>query len=341
LKTNQSNRILAIDAMRAIALFAMALDHAAASVWVSLQAESYGGQVAVLQSWPYWVSGLFTNLAAPTFWLLSGVSIALFAASRRRRGISEWDITRHLLIRAGVIIVLDLTICELAWAGNGPYLHVLTSIGIGLAVVTLARLLPNIMIAILFGGTLLLYQVFLPTFGIALSQTDNFLAALLLTYSTEIWPAVEFSTAGWATLMGLGYLLGQLVLEQKLSTPKPWLIGGAALLVLWFLLRIFGGFGDLTPFQQGQAWYYFVIMSKTPPALSYFSFNLGIASLMMGGLMYYSNWLTRKPFTWLVTTGQVALFFFVLQFWAVSAVGLTLLGQVWLKPLLFGRWALS
>jgi uncharacterized membrane protein len=88
------SRILAIDAMRAIALAAMALDHAAASVGVSLQAETYGGQAAILASWPYWVTGLFTNLAAPTFWLLSGASIALFAAGDAAR-VSEWGITRQ------------------------------------------------------------------------------------------------------------------------------------------------------------------------------------------------------------------------------------------------------
>jgi uncharacterized membrane protein len=319
--TNRGGRILAIDAMRAIALFAMALDHAAASVWVSLQAESYGGMVAILPSWPYWVSGLFTNLAAPTFWLLSGVSIALYSASRRKQGYSEWQVTRHFLIRSVVIIVLDLTICNLAWAGNGPYLHVLTSIGIGLALVSLARLLPTYMIAIIFGSILILYQVFLSFWGVALSQTHNFLVALLLTYSTEIRPAVEFSTFGWATLMGLGYLLGQLVLAHKFRRPRAWFLSGAALLGVWLVLRLMGGFGDLTPYLTGQPWYFFVIMNKTPPSLTYFAFNLGIASLAMGVLIHFSSWLTRKPFSWLVTTGQVALFFFVVHILAYGVLG--------------------
>jgi len=307
------SRILAIDAMRAIALAAMALDHAAASVWVSLQAETYGGQAAVLASWPYWVTGLFTNIAAHTFWLLSGASIALFAEGRRRQGISEAGITRHLLIRSAVIIFLDLTICQLFWAGNGPYLHVLLSIGIGLAIISIIRLLPDIVLGGLLTFVLVGYQLLLPTWGVQFSQTNNFILAVLFTYSTRIWPAVEFSTFGWATLMGFGFLLGQRISSPRFRSASNWFLIGLGLMGLWLVLRLMGGFGDLTHYLADQPWYLFLIMSKTPPSLTYLAFNLGISAFAIGILVKAGPLLERKPFSWVVATGQVSLFFFVLH----------------------------
>jgi uncharacterized membrane protein len=75
-------RVLPIDALRGVAMIAMALDHVASFLRIGLQAETYGGLPAVLQSWPHWLAGLFTNVAAPTFWLLSGVSVVLLETSR-------------------------------------------------------------------------------------------------------------------------------------------------------------------------------------------------------------------------------------------------------------------
>ncbi|MDW8328158.1 MAG: hypothetical protein RMK99_16465, partial [Anaerolineales bacterium] len=59
-QTAAKSRILPLDALRGLALLFMALDHAAAFVKVGLQAETYGGLVAVLQSPVYWLSGLLT-----------------------------------------------------------------------------------------------------------------------------------------------------------------------------------------------------------------------------------------------------------------------------------------
>lgn len=299
----------------------MALDHAAASVGVSLQAETYGGQPAILLSWPYWVAGLFTNIAAPTFWFLSGTSITLFSEGKRRQGFTEWEITRHLLIRALVIIILDMTICQLFWAGNGPYLHVLTSIGVGLALMSVLRLLPDTILFILLAGSMLVYQIILPTLGVQLSQTTNFPIAFLLTYSTRIWPSVEFSTLGWVPLMGLGLLLGRKINTVVFQKATSWFGIGFAILLSWFLLREAGGFGDLTPYNSDQPWYFFIIMSKTPPSFTYLLFNLGISAFVMGLLVLSGSMLSRKPLLWIVMMGQVALFFFVLHIVVYGIIG--------------------
>lgn len=306
-------RILPIDALRGVAMIAMALDHVASFLWVSLQAETYGGQPAVLESWPHWVAGLFTNIAAPIFWLLSGVSVALLEASRKRKGDSDWQISRFLIIRAGLILFLDMTICQVFWAGKGPYTHVLLSIGFSLVGLSLLRLLPVYVTTGLSLAVLIGYQFGLPYIAANFSQTDHLWQALLFSYSTRTFPAVEFSLLGWASLMGLGYVLG-----RGLSNPElHWrgFMTGAApgLLGVWLVLRLSGSFGDLTPYASHQPWYYFLVMSKTPPSLSYLAFNLGLAAVIFTFFSARSHWLKLMPLKWLVLFGQVSLFFFVVH----------------------------
>ncbi len=320
-------RLIALDALRGVAMIAMALDHAAASVRTSLQAESYGGQPAILENWSHWVFGLFTNLAGPTFWLLSGVSIALFEASRRKRGMSEWAITRFFLTRAAVLVLLDLTICQLAWAGQGPYLHVLLSIGVSLALMSVLRLLPTPIFITLILGLLFGYQWFLPAIAPAFSQTDNFWLALFLTYSTEIYLAVEYSILGWLPLMGLGIILGRRISSPKLRQAETWAIIGGMLLCGWLVLRLIGGFGDLTPYTaySDAQWHHWLIMSKTPPSLTYLLFNLGLAALILAVFYTLNYWLEHPLGQWLVWIGQVSLFFFVAHIVVYGILGRTIM----------------
>ena len=312
-RTAAGQRVLPIDALRGVAMIAMALDHIASFLRVGLQAETYGGQPAVLESWPHWVAGLFTNIAAPVFWLLSGVSVMLLETSRKKKGETDWQISRFLLIRAALILILDLTVCQVFWNGKGPYTHVLLSIGLSLIGLSLLRLLP---VGVVGGVSLLMlagYQWALPYLAAQYSQTDNFWQALVFSYSTKTWPAVEFSLLGWGSLMGLGYALSRVILNPGAVKGRALLWGGLGLPALWLILRLMGGFGDLTPYTGAQPWYYFFVMSKTPPSLTYLAFNLGAAAVIFGLFSARPAWLEKPPLKWLVLFGQVSLFFFVVH----------------------------
>lgn len=304
-------RLTPIDALRGVAMMGMALDHAAHFVGVSLQAETYGGQAAQLASWPYWTAGLFTNLAAPIFWTLSGVSAYLYATARARRGESQAAITRFFLIRAVVLIVLDLTVCSWFWRGNGPYLHVLLSIGSGLALLSLLRLLGTRATLAIGLGMIVVYQAFVGMIAAQFSQSSSFLPAFLLGYSTITTPAVEFSILGWAGLLAVGYGLGPWFTTPRAQSARTWLAIGAFMLILWLGLRLTGVYGDLVAFRQGDPLYTLIILGKTPPALTYFAFNLGIASFLFAAFWALRPYLMQEPLRWLTIVGQVALFFYV------------------------------
>lgn len=306
-------RLLAIDALRGLAIVAMALDHAAASVFVSLQAESYGGMTPQLGSWVSWMLGLFTNIASPTFWFLAGVSMTLYAQGRRTKGDSNGDIARFFLIRAGVLVVLDLTVAWLAWRGGTPYTHVLLSIGVSIALVSLLRLLPTLLLTVVSFAWLIAYQLALPTLTANFNQGVDYWQALLLYFSYETFPATEFAILGWGSLIALGCAFGTVVRRAWFRSPRNWIVVGAVLFALFAMLRIWGGFGDLWRYDASLPSYYWIVMNKTPPSLTFLLFNLTIVAWVYALFLSREAWLQRIPFTWLVTMGQVALFAFVVH----------------------------
>jgi uncharacterized membrane protein len=309
-----TRRIVAIDALRGVALLLMALDHASFFVGAGLQAESYGGQPVTLQSAPYWMSGLLTNLASPIFFLLGGYSLALYAAAQRRKGLSEYATTCYIWIRAGLILALDLTICNLFWRGATPYVHVLTAIATTMVLLSLLRFLPPLVLA---GTSLLvlgLHQIAIGALAGALASgaPQPFWQAFWLTYSYDTRPALGFAVLGWGPLLWLGYAVGTLQDHPALRQPRTWVMAGMGLLGFWLVLRLVGGFGDLGAFGAvGTSAAHFLVMSKAPPSLAFFAFNLGIAALLLAGFYAWPHLTNGGPLRWLVLVGQVSLFFYV------------------------------
>jgi uncharacterized membrane protein len=309
-----TNRIVTIDAWRGIVLALMALEHAGSYLQAYLVAETYLGNSAEIQSWPGFVAGLFTNLAAPTFWLLAGVSVALLEASRRRSGASQKSITHFLLVRSLVLIVVDLTVCSLIWPDAQGNVHVLLSLGVSLAFLSALRLLPLRWIGFLSLFIVVGYQWFLVYMPSPTPEPQNLLTQLFFIPSYSTWPAIEFPVAGWCGIMFAGYWLGRHVSSSWLRRSRAWLLIGLSLLLGWLVLRLSGGFGDYLPYSADTPWYYFFVMSKAPASLTYLFFNLGLSFILFSILLKLAGHVERQPGgQWLIALGQVSLFVYVLH----------------------------
>jgi uncharacterized membrane protein len=309
----RQNRILAVDVMRGIAIALMALEHAGEYLNQSLIAESYmGNPVSPAHSWRGFVAGLLTNLAAPTFWLLAGCSVALFVAARLRAGESERKITKFLLIRAGLIAMLDLTVCNWIWPDRLGNVHVLLSIAVTLACLSILRRLPRRWLIGLIIVLIVGYQVLLVFTPHPLPEPHNWLEILFVMPWSTIWPTIEFPVLSWGALTLLGFLIGQRLSSSRLQQSRSCLAIGGGLLVLWLILRLIGGFGDYMPYASSQGWIYFFAMSKAPLSLTYLSFNLGWSMLVMAGLFLFANKLNILSITrWLAALGQATLFVYI------------------------------
>jgi uncharacterized membrane protein len=304
----RTTRITAFDILRRLALILMALDHAAYFAGVGILAEFHIGDDLYLEGWPHWVTGLLTNIAAPTFWFLAGVSMVLFVSGRRRKDWTEWEITKFLLIRAGIILLLDLAV-GLVW---GFSFNVLSSLAVSIAILSIVRLLPNWVIACIGAALIVGYEWLWRHLGYT-SQTGNALwSAIWITPNNGLPSLAPFPVLGWIGLMALGYSLTVMLRERRLlQSSWAWLTMSIFLFVVWLVIRLAGGYGNIVSYDPGQPWYYFLAMSKDPISLAYLSFNLAWMCLLLAGLLRFQNMEQTQPFKLARMFGQTSLFFYV------------------------------
>jgi uncharacterized membrane protein len=312
-------RLFAIDAVRGWVMIFMALDHAMYFSYVHIFAEGYKGlRPDPMPDAVHYLTRFITHYCAPTFIFLAGLSVALYTLSRRERGLSEGQITRKLLTRGLLLIALQLTIVNWIWGfglSSGwslVYFGVLACIGSGLIVLAFARRLP---VPLLASGSillLLLVPILLGAFPLA-PGADHPLLEIALQPNSEDWLAVNYPILPWLGVMGLGCACGYWIGSAPRRTTKFFLSMGVLLLSLWVLVRIVGGYGNLTPYQGGD-WRDFLLMSKYPPSLTFLMWNLGGMALAIAGHNYFEKTL-RSNRLWGVVTlfGGTALFFYVVH----------------------------
>jgi peptidoglycan/LPS O-acetylase OafA/YrhL len=114
-------------------------------------------------------------------------------------------------------------------------------------------------------------------------------------------------------LIALGAAFGTIVRRPWLRSPRNWLLVGGGLLALFAVLRVWGAFGDLWRYDSSLPIYYWIVMNKTPPSLTFLLFNLGLAAWVYALFLSLDRRLLVRPFAWLVTLGQVSLFAFVVH----------------------------
>jgi hypothetical protein len=139
-------RSLALDRLRGLALVAMLVHHL--TEWLS------GDARAVLPGWP---SFAFTDVAAIAFFCTAGASMALFTASRRRRGASRGAVAVEITRRYGLLVPIGVGLHWLLWRdplsfGVLEALGVTVVLGAAVAAAVPARLLPAAAAATLAAG---------------------------------------------------------------------------------------------------------------------------------------------------------------------------------------------
>jgi len=312
-------RLFAIDAVRGWVMIFMALDHAVLFTCYHIFAEGFQGRRPdPMPETLHYLTRFITHYCAPTFIFLAGLGVALYTLSRRSKGLSEGQISRKQVARGLLLIALQLTIINFTW-GFGPdsgaslvYFGVLSCIGTGMVVLAFARRLP---LPVLASGSVLLLLVMQVLLGALpiVPGVEEPLLEILLQPSDKGWLAVNYPVLPWLGVMGLGCACGYWIADRPQKTSRFFFVLGAALLAVWLLVRLAGGYGNLTSYLGGD-WRDFLLMSKYPPSLAFLLWNLGGMSLAIAAHSRLENRLSSNRFFSIVGLfGKTPLFFYVVH----------------------------
>jgi len=309
--------------MRGIVMILMALDHASEAFnkgrlfTDSFALYTAGTKLPALQFFTRWI----THICAPTFLFLAGTSLALSSERREKAGEPRGSLDRFLLTRGLLIAALDLVLISPLWGQGSITLQVLYAIGMSFVfMIPLRRLktawLFGLSVAFILGGELLTGVLF--TFDI---RPLSVIGALLIHGGVFPHLMVPYPVFPWLAVMMLGFAFGRGLIAARDDHSVRWsperllLVGGAALLVVFGVVRGVNGYGNMLLPRDDCSLIQWLHVSKYPPSLSFYSLELGLMGIVLGLLFRIekrggTQARLRNP---ILVFGQTAFFFYVLH----------------------------
>ncbi len=319
----------------------MAIDHASYFVARVHSREIWGTALPVypdaLSFWTRWI----THPCATGFFFLMGISMALFARSRKEAGWRENRITSFFVKRGLLLILLQVVAENTAWTlgdlsgtpgaevirggpvpGGGSegmiYLGVLFALGGSMVIWSLLRRVPSWAIALISAGTIALTQLATPNPDQAPILYSPLMRALFIPGHTNAW-MVLYPVLPWFGVTGLG-----LIFERHFAQNPPLasrVAGWATLafLILFMIVRAAGSFGNLNDVPPG--WMGFLNVVKYPPSLAFLSITLAVNLALVNCWGRVHQWL-ENPRNPLFVYGRATLFFYLVHLWLYGFFGL-------------------
>ena len=324
LTQQKAKRFNAIDIVRGHAMLAMLISHSAWWIDHFEYRAAFGWDnliVPAIDTPQSWI-GFILQIASPTFFLLGGMSLAFFVASRSRpeKGWSQWRITRFLLTRGSILVLLDLTLMNLKFTPLNFDFGMSVLTGMGLCVMALAflRHLSWKQQALLALVLTMLVQAWYYWHG--RSDGDFIIRSVFLAPGAQDRFFVLYPMLPWLPVMMLGYITGSQILTGNIRDLGAFSLRlGLLLLVLWLMVVEIGEFGNLYPQSP-------FIYGKHPPDLAYLSLYLGIAYLLIALHVRLEHSAFNWLWNWLKIFGQASLFFYLAHVRVVEALTLLLAG---------------
>lgn len=328
-------RINSVDLLRGLVMVIMLLDHTRefvhAGAFVFSPTDLSKTSVALF--FTRWI----THLCAPTFVFLAGTSIYL----QRLRGKTAAELSRFLFTRGIWLIVLEFTVVRLALFFDLDYSL------LGLAEVIWIFGVSMVVMA----GLVYLPASVVGTLGVAMVALHNLLDGVGVTVpanaSPDFWQSVwmflhqpgmvplfggvtkvfvAYPIIPWVGVMAAGYWLGTVYAWEAERRRRFLYSLGAAVTVLFVLLRFVNVYGDPAPWstQSNPVFTFlsFLNTTKYPASLLFLLMTLGPALLILAAVDGAKG---EGPVSRiLITFGRVPLFYFVLQMFVTHAFGVVL-----------------
>jgi len=321
-------RLDAIDALRGLIMVLMALDHANYFIAQQHSSGEYwgGGFPAYNDPW-HFIVRLVTHLSAPGFFLLMGVGMALYAQHHRRKGESCTKITINFVIRGIVLIVIQLLAIIQLWKlspggwGLTWYFGVLSALGGGMLICSFLVWLDARLLLGLAGSIFLFAEILTPNLA-GWGRRFSFLISVFLVPGGQSGYWVNYPVLQWVELVIFGLVVGKWIVAEGLGQRvRQRLLGsGAVMLVVFLVLRLAGGFGNIRP-NAGETWIDFFNVVKYPPSITYTLLTTGVNLVLLALFSYGKSDTHRRFIKPLVIFGRVPLFFYMTHLGEYAMLG--------------------
>ena len=336
-----AERLASIDLLRGLLMVVMALDHAGFMVGRFHSQEMWAGAWTRYSAAVPFLTRFVTHFCAPGFFLLMGAGLAFAAEARRAQGWSSARVTRHMLLRGALLLVvatflevpafLAATISGPSRPGTNPdfaipgmteprwVLTVLYALGASTLISAVFIRARSAVWALLAGVAILATALTTP--GPDHFDTDySFVRTvfMLSRWSHGVWS--QYPVVPWFGIAALGVLLGRWLIADRRSCVRalPW-VGLVALLAA-LALRAAGGLGNLRAPRDG-SWIEFLNFIKYPPSLVFTLFMVGGNLLALAVFERTRAWTTRGG-RLLLVFGQAPLAFYIAHLWLFATVGI-------------------
>lgn len=338
--SDRSDRLQSIDILRGLIMVLMALDH------VSLMVGRFHSQEMWAGAWTRYSSALpfltraVTHFCAPGFFLLMGAGMSLLADARSRQGWSPTRISRHIMIR-GALLVLVATFLEvpafLVAIASGPsqvgtspefaipgmtqprwVLTVLFTLGVSMMMSAIIIRARAAVWALVAAAALLATAITTP--GPEQFATPYGFARTVLMvsrWSHGVWS--QYPVIPWFGVAALGVLLGRWIVADRRGAFRAIPLIGMAAVAAAIGLRATGGFGNFRPPRDG-SWIEFFNVIKYPPSLVFTLFTIGGNLIALSAIERASLWATRGGRI-LMVFGQAPLAYYIAHLWLFAIVG--------------------
>jgi uncharacterized membrane protein len=254
----------------------------------------------------------FTGVpVAPGFFFMAGFMVALTTFAREARGVAPSEVTRRLLVRGLVLILVDALVMGLPRAVMGFYsFMVLSSIGVAVIAIALLRNVSSRVLAVAAIGILALHPL------LDVSSLPVALRAILYEPVRTGAFRSMYPIVPWIAIVVLGFVVGRDSL-RRFRPARLWTALAVLSLIVFLVVRLAGGYGNAYAYEH-IASLDFWRFAKYPPDLAFLSWSFACVFLTLALLRTFvasdtPQWL--RPFE---IFGRVPFFFYVVHFYVLG-----------------------
>jgi uncharacterized membrane protein len=317
----------------------MAIDHASFFIARVHPAESWGYGPPYYVSAVAFVTRWVTHLCAPGFFLLMGAGMAMLAAARLQAGWSRRRVTRFLVTRGALLLVIQHFVENPAWLlgifSAAPELRELAPIPgdnreiyANFAVITALGASMIVWGLLIHVSTPVVIAVAVGALAASMAMTPgpehatvaySIPTRLLFIPGRSHFIGVLYPVVPWLVPAGLGIVLARQLARRPSFVEKRAALAGASLIAFFIVLRT-SGLGDYHAATPGLIG--FLSLTKYPPSLDFLAVMLGIDLVLLAILARpIPSWAAAV----LQVFGQAPLFFYLLHLYVFGAIS-------WLFP---------